>query len=262
MSLVFSLLFVFIVVSVTQAGGSPAVAVYVLSFWHYYLYWLAYRFGAVSLSIFKRDAIVMKTASLAALGYAYFSAPLDFLSLAVVGAGFLLNIIAARALGSDRTYYGHEVANLPPKRVTAFPYSWIAHPMLVGNITAFGGTLINADFREQWWPLACGHVVLNLGLLAMELAVTPLRRGASRAAGTGAADAGDRGQLLLAGCSIAAAGAAVGGVLGYAGTWSPEMFLAAGLGACVSGYACMLLYCYARPPFVYYGQISIREDLK
>jgi len=45
-----------------------------------------------------------------------------------------------------------------------------SHPMILGNVAAFGGTLINAPFRADWWPLASLHVVLNIGLLAMELA--------------------------------------------------------------------------------------------
>ena len=48
--------------------------------------------------------------------------------------------------------------------------SLTAHPMILGNVAAFGGTLINPQFREAWWPLSSLHVVLNLGLLAMELA--------------------------------------------------------------------------------------------
>ncbi|MGE3678669.1 MAG: methyltransferase [Burkholderiales bacterium] len=243
-SLAFSLLFVVIVVSASR-GADPAVAVYALSFWHYYLYWLAYRYGAVALDVFKRDAVVMKAVALAALGHAYLAAPPDFLSLAVVGAGFLLNVAAARALGADRTYYGREVAGLPPLRIAAFPYSRIAHPMLVGNVVAYGGTLVNADFRGQWWPLACAHVALNLGLLAMERYVTPLRRGAGSEAAAGA-----RGQMPLAGCGIVAAGAATGGALGYAGGQDAATFVAAGLGAGAAGYACVLFHCYARPPFV------------
>jgi len=252
MSLAFSLLFVFIVVSVALVVDAPSFTVYPLSFWHYYLYWLAYRYGTVSLGIFKRDAIVMKSVALAALGYAYLSVPADFVSLAVVGAGFLLNIVAARALGSDRTYYGHEVAGLPQLRVTAFPYSWISHPMLVGNVMAYAGTLINADFRMQWWPLACVHVALNLGLLVMERFVAPLRRAASRIPENDVR-AAERSPLLLAGGAIVAAGAAAVGALGV-GTWTPGMLLAAGLGACVYGYACVLRYGYTRPPFVNCGR--------
>ena len=110
------------------------------------------------------------------------ASPLDPASLAVIAGGILLNVRAAAALGLDRTYYGHEVAGLPARRITAFPYSLTGHPMILGNVAAFGGTLINADFRQQWWPLAGLHVALNIGLLAMELA-GPRRRRAVRIGG-------------------------------------------------------------------------------
>jgi hypothetical protein len=38
--------------------------------------------------------------------------------------------------------------------------------MLAGNVVAFAGTLINADFRREWWPLACAHVAHPLVPLA------------------------------------------------------------------------------------------------
>lgn len=147
---------------------SLPLAVYLLSFWHYYLYWLAFTFGTARFDVFKRDAIAMKAVSVAALATVYLSAPLDFVSLAVIAAGILLNMRAAAVLGVDRTYYGHEVAGLPPVRITTFPYSLTAHPMILGNIAAFGGTLLNPEFRQHWWPLAVLHVALNVGLLVME----------------------------------------------------------------------------------------------
>lgn len=155
---------------------SPAFAVYLLAFWHYYLYWLAFAFGAVPFDVFKRDAVVMKTSSVASLAAVYLSAPLAPASLAVIAVGVLLNARAAAVLGFDRTYYGHEVAGLPQRKISAFPYSLIAHPMIVGNVAAFGGTLINPAFAREWWPLACLHVALNIGLLAMELAGSPRGR--------------------------------------------------------------------------------------
>jgi len=45
---------------------SLAPAVWLLSFWHYYLYWLAVAFGTPSFDAFKRDAVAMKTVSVAA----------------------------------------------------------------------------------------------------------------------------------------------------------------------------------------------------
>ena len=59
-----------------------------------------------------------------------------------------------------------------------------AAQLKIGNNTNTysGGTLINAPFRAEWWPLASLHVVLNIGLLAMELA-GPRHRQAVRIGG-------------------------------------------------------------------------------
>lgn len=160
--------FVLAVLLLAALERSLSLAVYLLSFWHYYLYWLAFAFGVIAFDVFKRDAVAMKTVSVAALATVYLAQPIDLASLVVIACGILLNMRAAAALGIDRTYYGHEVAGLPPRRVTAFPYSLTDHPMILGNVAAFGGTLINTEFRQHWWPLACLHVALNIGLLVME----------------------------------------------------------------------------------------------
>jgi Phospholipid methyltransferase len=155
---------------------SLPAAVYLLSFWHYYLYWLAFTRGTIPFDVFKRDAVAMKTVSVAALATVYLAAPIDLASLIVIAGGILLNVRAAAALGIDRTYYGHEVAGLPPRRIAAFPYSLTNHPMILGNVAAFGGTLINPAFRQDWWPLAALHFAWNIGLLLMELAGSRRRR--------------------------------------------------------------------------------------
>jgi len=151
----------------------PALAVYSLSFWHYLLYWRAYRYGAIDSARFRRDALLMKSVALMALAGAYLAQPWHWLPAIVMASGFLLNLAGARALGHARTYYGWELGELPPLRVASFPYSVIPHPMLVGNIIAFGATLLHPEFRQAWWPLAVGHVALNLGLIVMETSVTP-----------------------------------------------------------------------------------------
>lgn len=163
-------------------GREPAVAIYLASFVYYGLYWHAFAWGVDSFDAFKRDALLLKAVSVAALAFVYLRAPPDLLSLAVIALGILLNARAAAVLGIDRTYYGHELAGLPARRISEFPYSVMSHPMIVGNVMAFGGTLLNPGFRAAWWPLAALHVVLNLGLLAMERA-GPGRRPAIRLAG-------------------------------------------------------------------------------
>jgi hypothetical protein len=163
-------------------GREPALAIYLASFVYYGLYWYAFAWGVHSFEVFKRDAMLLKAVSVAALAFVYLQAPPDMLSLGTIALGILLNARAAAVLGIDRTYYGHELAGLAARRVTAFPYSLMSHPMIVGNVMAFGGTLLNPAFRADWWPLATLHVVLNLALLAMERA-GPGRRPAIRLAG-------------------------------------------------------------------------------
>ena len=220
-------LFVLSVLLGAALDRSLPLAVYLLSFWHYYLYWLAFAFGAIPFDVFKRDAVAMKTVSVAALAAVYLAAPLDLASLIVIACGILLNVRAAATLGIDRTYYGHEVAGLPPRRITAFPYSLTNHPMILGNVAAFGGTLINPEFRQHWWPLASLHVALNIGLLVMELA-GPQRRRIVRLGG-GLAFAS-----VLCGAGVAAVGAG-----------EEETLPAALLGAAAVACAWALYRCYA-----------------
>ncbi len=252
------------VVYVAAAGlaawlaASLVLALCALSFWHYYLYALAYRYGAIPLSQFKRDAMLMKSVALLVLAWVYLAAPIEPASLAVVLAGFLLNAVAAAALGVDRTYYGHEVANLARLRVTRFPYSLIAHPMLVGNMLAYAGMLLNAEFRAAWWPLACAHVACNLGLLAMERYVTPLRLSAATATAGLTRPATDWSWLRWFGLTVAGAGLA-GGVASITDVAPP--LLAAGAGAAAMTYAFVLFYAYTRPAPVPVERLPTKEGL-
>jgi hypothetical protein len=223
------LLLVLLVLLGANLEQSLPLAVYLLSFWHYYLYWLAFTLGAVSFGVFKRDAVAMKTVSVAALATVYLTAPLDPASLVVIAAGILLNVGAAAALGVDRTYYGHEVAGLPVRRITVFPYSLTAHPMILGNVAAFGGTLINPGFRQHWWPLACLHVALNIGLLVMELAGTRRRR------------------IVRIGGGLVFAGVLLGAGFAVLGPGKPMTAAAALLGAAAIGCAWVLYRCHAPP---------------
>ena len=215
----------------------PALAVYALSFWHYLVYGLAYFFRAVPLAVFRRDAVILKTVALLALGITYFSVPITLTSLAVTASGFLLNCTAAYALGSTRTYYGVELGCVLPRRVTDFPYNSMSHPMLIGNLIAFGGTLLNPAFRAAWAPLVMVHLGMNAGLLIMET-LTPTPRHVVQ-------------QSWLSRQKYAAAGIlGTVGLLVAAGEWS-DLWAPSGavfaIGACSTGYAAVLLIAYATP---------------
>jgi hypothetical protein len=235
--------FVLAIAALSCAAHDLALAVYALSFWHYYLYLLAYRFGAVPLNVFQRDAILMKTVAVGLCGYVYFLGKFDPASLAVVGLGFSLNALGAWALGPDRTYYGDELVDLPYQRVTRFPYSWISHPMFVGNVLAFGAMAINGDFRRTWWPLACLHVAMNLGLLTMEIAVKPLRWGADgrrqNLARRGHEFQRTHDLVMLLLCAAAGAGSGAS----FAST--SNALVTAGIGASIAAFAYFIGRCYS-----------------
>lgn len=145
-----------------------ALAVYALSLWHYLVYALAFLWRDIAHERFIRDSVLLKTVSLAALVAALWVTVPNIVSVIAMVAGFGLNIAAAQALGKERTYYGFELAALPAERITGFPYSMTAHPMLIGNMLAFGGTLLDSTFRQNWWLLGVIHVVLNLAIILME----------------------------------------------------------------------------------------------
>jgi len=251
--------FVVAVTLVALAGGIPAVAIYALSFWHYYLYWLAYRYGAVAHGAFLREAVAMKTVAVLAFAVVYLAAPLDVLSVTVMAAGFTLNGLAARVLGVDRTYYGAEVAGLRRQPVTAFPYSCMAHPMLFGNVLGYAGTLINADFRQHWWPLASLHVAMNLALLFMELNVRPQRLAGQRDQGRQPAT----GLGLLAAPGLVAAGTGSVGIGAAAYLWATGgngALVLAFVGASALAHATVIYFCYSCPaPAAMAGRQSMEE---
>ncbi|MEM8949849.1 MAG: methyltransferase [Pseudomonadota bacterium] len=161
-------IFVLAILGISSGAESFALAIYALSFWHYLVYALAFLWRDISHERFIRDSHLLKIIPLAALAAVLWTTVPSVLSAIAMAAGFGLNIAAAQALGKERTYYGYELAAIPAKHITSFPYSLTAHPMLIGNMLAFGGTLLDGDFLRDWWPLGIAHVVLNLAIILME----------------------------------------------------------------------------------------------
>lgn len=216
----------------SHLAATPALAVYALSFWHYLFYWWAYRHGAVQPARFRRDAILMKSVALTALASVYVAQPWHWNSawhwgsVLAIGAGFTLNLAGARALGHARTYYGWELGELPPQRVTSFPYSVVPHPMLLGNMLAFGGTLLHPGFRETWWPLAILHVAMNCALIVMEKSATVARG-------------------MFAAIAVTAVIAVIAAVLRWPAGWTPAAAVAVAIVAGASAaYAYAQRRCY------------------
>lgn len=64
--------------------------------------------------------------------------------ITLVIAGFTTTLLATARLGLVRTYFGSELGFVKPKWITGFPYGYIPHPMIVGQLMAFASII-------YWW---------------------------------------------------------------------------------------------------------------
>merc|ERR1711865_627352 len=69
-------------------------------------------------------------------------------------------MLATKALGVDRTYFGVELGFCKPKWITAIPYNAIPHPMIVSQIFALLGFFKAVQMRESFVWLVPIHIML------------------------------------------------------------------------------------------------------
>lgn len=141
----------------------------------------------VDFGVFKRDALLFKTAAFTRLFWLAFVQAKDrgipTAPGVLVLAGGVLSAVAFRALGVDRTYFGVELGAIrPTARISCFPYNLgIPHCMMLGHLAmAFGLRLwIGAGFGffGTYVLLLVAHTVQEeLGLCGVWKAVIPLKR--------------------------------------------------------------------------------------
>ena len=59
------------------------------------------------------------------------------LGLGLTLACFSITVLATARLGLARTYFGTELGFVPPRWIVGFPYGYLPHPMIVGQLGAF-----------------------------------------------------------------------------------------------------------------------------
>jgi len=144
------------------------------SFVHYIRYIGTFYFrSGTDFGSFKRDVLLFKTLALLQLGYFYLRPSVgvfavDWVSLAMILSGYFVSVLATNALGVDRTYFGAELGICEPKWITAFPYGYIPHPMIVSQVWALLGFYKAAHFRESLPYAIPVHVILYLTHMMQE----------------------------------------------------------------------------------------------
>ncbi|GAX14631.1 hypothetical protein FisN_6Lh416 [Fistulifera solaris] len=121
-------------------GATPFLIL--TSFRHYVVYitTFAFREPDVGHGYLMRDAKLYKTVSM--MHIARRILPLvamqnDWPAVLLAFAGFGTTLAATARLGMVRTYFGTELGLVKPMWISGFPYGYIPHPMIVGQIFAF-----------------------------------------------------------------------------------------------------------------------------
>jgi len=83
-------------------------------------------------------------------------------SVAMILSGYIVSVLATRAIGVDRTYFAAELGLVEPKWIEKFPYGYIPHPMIVSQIFALMGLYKASHFRTEWPYVVPIHVTLYL----------------------------------------------------------------------------------------------------
>jgi len=173
-----NLAYVTLIALVSTLVGRPQIFLLGTSFVHYLMYigTFAER-GRVAFGRFRRNVIFFKTLSLAQLAacYLYFF-EFNPLSLALIVTGFGLAAFAYRALGPERTFFGVELGFCPPRRVTAFPYNLVPHPMVVGAMIGLVGVELLAPLRGAIPWLVPAHLAFYALHLFQEIAAGRFER--------------------------------------------------------------------------------------
>ncbi|MBX2801253.1 MAG: phosphatidylethanolamine N-methyltransferase family protein [Myxococcales bacterium] len=166
-----NLAYVTALAAVSLLTGSLLPLLVGASFVHYLLYLGVFEFrSAISFGQFKRDVVFFKAVSTAQLvGLFLWSWTPDPVALGLMAVGYGLATSATLALGVDRTYFGVELGQLPPKRIDRFPFGVIPHPMIVGAIVGLLGFHLVEPLRAYAPWLIPTHIAFYLLHLVQEI---------------------------------------------------------------------------------------------
>jgi len=169
-----NVLYLLLILGVWHATGVYEVFFALTSFVHYFRYISTFYIRrGIDFGSFKRDVLLFKSLALIQMFYHYiFPATetfvVDPVSILMVATGYILSVLATRALGVDRTYFAAELGLVDYNPCTQFPYGYIPHPMIVSQVVALLGLYKAAHFRTEWPYVVPIHIALYLTHMLQE----------------------------------------------------------------------------------------------
>ena len=140
------------------------IFLYGTSFVHYIRYISTYfDRRQVHYGIFQRDVLFFKTLSIGQLFIMtlYDSPFINYKGYACVFIGYTVSILATHVLGKDKTYFGLELGIIEGnnERVSSFPYGYIPHPMITGQILSLLGFYTFQTISSNYYLIPI-HIIL------------------------------------------------------------------------------------------------------
>jgi hypothetical protein len=133
------------------------------------LLWLAPLLLAVAPTKVTDALLPPSVAQNAAAAVTAAAATVSPLVAVVAAVGFGITMAATAQLGMLRTYFASELGLVEPKWISGFPYDVIPHPMIVGQLLAFGAIQSEPHVHGgAFWWLIPTHMTLYLVHMAQE----------------------------------------------------------------------------------------------
>jgi len=134
-----------------------------------YMATFAYRQPPVAHGFLMRDAKLYKTVALMHMSKRLL--PLvtlhDIPTIIAAMVGFGITILATMQLGFERTYFGSELGFVKPEWISGFPYNTIPHPMIVGQLVAWGS--IAYGFQDRLTTETAALIAGHMGLYTLHM---------------------------------------------------------------------------------------------
>jgi len=152
------------------------VAFLVMTSYRHYLLWIStfgFRKPAVAYGVFLRDANVFAIMAKIRLFYIMYwkvEFSRDCVALLCIACGLSVATLARYHLGEVRTFFGSELGFVQPKWVTSFPYGYIPHPMIVGQLITLAIILFwwNAQLSQLENLVFLGHMACHIVHMVQE----------------------------------------------------------------------------------------------
>jgi hypothetical protein len=146
--------------------------VYVVCFicvYVYVIYIIQFVFRTYPQYKFIRDALLFKVLSWGITLFIYLQYTVQPVSLILVVISLLFTYYCYLILGTKNTYFGNEL-HTSEEHVLKFPYGYIPHPMILGNIVLFSSMLLHPQFRKgPYGILPLLHIMFYVIVLLLEI---------------------------------------------------------------------------------------------